>query len=54
MTWRGHGNLPWGVGLKGEVLADLGSWWQELRTVAEGWLGTGVSGIPFMARSALF
>ena len=49
MTWRGPGNLPGlrRVGeLKGEVSADLGSWWKELRTVVEGWLRTGVSGIP--------
>lgn len=26
----------WGAGLKGEVLAELGCSWQELRTVAEG------------------
>ena len=48
------GTCPVGVGLKEEVLADLGSWWQGLRTVAGGWLGTGASGIPFMARSVRF
>lgn len=54
--WPGGavGTCPVGVGLKEEVLADLGSRWQELRTVAGGWLGTGASGIPFMARSVRF
>lgn len=57
MTCRGSGNLPGlrRVGeLKGEAFADLGCWWPELRTVAEGWLGSGVYGIPFMVRSLDF
>lgn len=33
------GTCPLRVGVNGEVLADLGCWWQELRTVAGGWLG---------------
>lgn len=40
--------------LKGKVLAELGCWRQELRTVAEGWLDTVISGIPFMARFVIF
>lgn len=34
------------MGVNRDVLADLGCWWQELRTVAGGWLGTGVSEFP--------
>ena len=54
--WPGGavGTCPLRVGVNGEVLADLGCWWQELRTVAGGWLGTGVAGIPFMERPVRF
>lgn len=41
MTWRGMGTCPWWR--RGIKRGDLGCWWQALRTVAEGWLGTGVS-----------
>lgn len=40
------GTCPLRVGVNRDVLADLGCWWQELRTVAGGWLGTGVSEFP--------